>query len=175
MSVDLKKKNQELPSVKTVKVRPPPAASRAGLMKKPAAAAIACQISSLDLLKWAWLMSDCHSCRIAQFPVWTDEQTVLAGSLCTICLFSADSARTKRPGFLPHLQYIWRCSTTVPAWFSSVSIWMAPLLLTTSFFCASQAKFADLHSIFQLSPPPIYLFFPTPPNQLPVIIKLFIH
>lgn len=126
--------NQDLPSVKTVKVSPPPAASRAELMKKPAAAAIACQISSLDLLKRAWLMSERHSCRTAQFPVWTDEQTVLACSLCTICLFGADSALTKRPGFLPHLQYIWRCSTTEPAWFSSVSIWMAPLLLTASFF-----------------------------------------
>lgn len=75
-----------------------------------------------------------------------------------------------RTQFLPQPQHIWRCSIAVPTSFPSVSIWMAPLLLTTSFH-ASQAilLICIAHSIIQLLPSLPLLSHP--PNQLPVITK----
>lgn len=58
-----------------------------------------------------------------------------------------------RTQFLPQPQHIWRCSITVPTSFPSVSIWMAPLLLTTSFHAGQAILLICIaHSIIQLLP-----------------------
>lgn len=78
-----------------------------------------------------------------------------------------------RTSFLPPSQHIWRCSMTVPTWFSSVSIWMAPLLLTS--FHASQAilLICTAHSII----PPFLAPLPPPQTnyQLSPRRRLFVH